>query len=101
MKLLFSVTADIQGEPHFSEEKDDGSATVTDEGKCDSGVGNCVGDNGNVQNDLNRQMSHDPGREQGSGKLLTMHGDHAEPPEQQGKNKNQYNGTCQALFLRI
>lgn len=57
MKLLFSVTAYIQGDPHFSEEKDDGSATVTDEGKCDSGVGNCVGHNGNVQNDLNRQMS--------------------------------------------
>ena len=49
MKLLFSVTAYIQGDPHFSEEKDDGSATVTDEGKCDSGVGNCVGDNGNVR----------------------------------------------------
>lgn len=32
MKLLFSVTAYIQGDPHFSEEKDDGSATVTDEG---------------------------------------------------------------------
>lgn len=48
MKLLFSVTAYIQGDSHFSEEKDDGSATVTDEGKCDSGVGNCVGHNGNV-----------------------------------------------------
>ena len=48
VKLLFSVTAYIQGKPHFSEEKDDGSATVTDEGKCDSGVGNCVGHNGNV-----------------------------------------------------
>ena len=60
MKLLFSVTAYIQGDPHFSEEKDDGSATVTDEGKCDSGIGNCVGHNGNVQNDLNRQMSMIP-----------------------------------------
>lgn len=99
MKLLFSVTTYIQGDPHFSEEKDDGSATVTDEGKCDSGVGNCVGHNGNVQNDLNRQMSHDPGGEQCPGKLLTMHGDHAEPPEQQGEDQNQDNGTCKPGFF--
>ena len=93
MKLLFSVTAYIQGDPHFSEEKDDGSATVTDEGKCDSGVGNCVGDNGNVQNDLNRQMSHDPGREKRAGKVCTVHGDHTEPPQEQTKNNDQENGS--------
>lgn len=101
MKLLFSVTAYIQGDSHFSEEKDDGSATVTDEGKCDSGVGNCVGHNGNVQNDLNRQMSHDPGGEQCPGKLLTMHGRSRRAARAAGEDQNQDNGHLQALFLHI
>ena len=87
MKLLFSVTAYIQGDPHFSEEKDDGSATVAYKGQGDSGVGYCVGDNSDIQYDLDCQMSHDPGRQKGSGKICAVHGDDTEPPEQQTKNK--------------
>ena len=93
------LTTDIQRQPHFPEQKYNGSTSVTDEGESNSGVGNGIGNDGNIQNNLNRQMPHDSGSDHGTGKFLTVHGDDTESPEQQGKNKNQDDGTCQSHFF--
>ena len=46
---------DVQGKPHFTEKEYNGSSSVTDEGESNSGVGNGIGNDGNIQNNLNRQ----------------------------------------------
>ena len=76
------LTTDIQRQPHFPEQKYNGSTSVTDEGESNSGVGNGIGNDGNIQNNLNRQMPHDSGSDHGTGKFLTVHGDDTESPEQ-------------------
>ena len=58
-----SVTADIKSQPHFTKEKDNGSAALADKRQSDSGIGNGIGDNGNVQDNLDCQMAHDSGRQ--------------------------------------
>ena len=71
---------DIQRKPHFAKKKYDGGSTVTYEGESDPCIGDRVGDNGNVQYDLNCQMRHDSGRQKCTGKVSAVHGDDAEPP---------------------
>ena len=87
LKMLFPAAADIQGDSHFAEQEDDGSASVAYKGQGDSGIRDCVGDNGDIQYDLDCQMPHDPGRQKCSGKICAVHGDDTESPEQQTKNK--------------
>ena len=90
---------DVQGKPHFTEKEYNGSSSVTDEGEGDTCVGDRVGDNGDVQDDLDRQMSHDPGREKRAGKVCTVHGDHTEPPQEQTENEDQENGSGETEFF--
>ncbi len=59
----------IMRQPHFPEQKYNGSTSVTDEGESNSRVGNGIGNDGNIQNNLNRQMPHDPGSDHGTGKF--------------------------------
>ena len=90
---------DVQGKPHFTEKEYNGSSSVTDEWEGDPCVGDRVGDNGDVQDDLDRQMSHDPGREKRAGKVCTVHGDHTEPPQEQTENEDQENGSGETEFF--
>src|SRR5699024_9609816 len=57
-KPLSSHTRNRKGKPHFRQQKGDGSPSVTDKRKGNSRIGDRIGDNGNVQYDLDGYMSH-------------------------------------------
>ena len=60
------LSADIQCQTDLTQKKHNRSAAITEKGQSDTGVGDGIGDNCNVQNHLDCQMSHDTGTDQGS-----------------------------------
>ena len=83
-----------QSKPHFSKKKHDRSSSITDKWQSNPGIGNRIGYHRNIQDNLNRQMSHDTSTDERTRQIFCAHGSYTQTPEQNSKQKNKKGSSC-------
>src|SRR5699024_6298226 len=92
-------TGNAEYKPHFHEKENNRCSSITDKRKGNSGIGNCIGYNGYIQNHLNHHMPHGSCRNQCPEKIRCMRCDHKEAPDQKEEQQNNKNRSHKPQFL--